>query len=232
MIKPTEIKPKKIKPKKIKPKKIKPKKIKPKKIKPKKIKPKKIKPKKIKPKKIQRDWGDLIKAKARQRPVKAKAVRCEEPEDELTKVRALAPPQPSDDPIYDYLTGVYRLRCKVASSAELQNALQAYHKAHSPRTLQQYAGVIIQMTAGDHVTSNMKYKYVAALEYAFANSVKPKNLKAFIKRQGGLNKCVELWNRMAAKPQKSRERKYHEVPVINRTGCHSPEVTLADPRQI
>ena len=140
--------------------------------------------------------------------VKAKAVALPtELEDELTKVRALAPPPPSDDPIYDYLTGVYRLRCKVASSAELQNALQAYHKAHSPRTLQQYAGVIIQMTAGDHVTSNMKYKYVAALEYAFANNVKPKNLKAFIKRQGGLNKCVELWNRMAAKPRKKPRKK-------------------------
>lgn len=78
--------------------------------------------------------------------------------DELTKVRALAP---SDDPIYDYLTSVYWLR-KVASSAEPQNALEAYHKAHSPKTLQQYAGVIIQTTNGDHVSSNMKYKYVAA----------------------------------------------------------------------
>jgi hypothetical protein len=99
-------------------------------------------------------------------------------EDELTKVRALAPPPPSDDPIYDYLTAVYRLRCKVASSAELQSALKAYHKAHSPRTLQQYAGVIIQMTAGDHISTNMKYKYVAALEFAFTKNVQSGTFKS------------------------------------------------------
>jgi hypothetical protein len=96
----------------------------------------------------------------------------------------------------------------VASSAELQNALKAYHKAHSPKTLQQYAGVIIQMTAGDHVTSNMKYKYVIALDYAFANKVKPKGLKAFIKQQGGFNKCVALWNKKhGGKPRKTPRKK-------------------------
>ena len=85
---------------------------------------------------IRSDWGDLIKAKARQRRVKAKAVALPtELEDELTKVRALAPPPPSDDPIYKYLTSVYRLRCKVASSAELQSALKAYHKAQSSKDI-------------------------------------------------------------------------------------------------
>ena len=157
---------------------------------------------------IRRDWGDLIKAKARQRRVKAKAaVLPTQLADELTKVRALTPPPPTDDPIYDYLTGVYRLRCKVASSAELQNALKAYHKAHSPRTLQQYAGVIIQMTAGDHVTSKMKYKYVIALDYAFANNVKPENLKTFIKHQGGLNKCVKLRKKKHVGRSRQKPRK-------------------------
>jgi hypothetical protein len=127
-------------------------------------------------------------------------------EDELTKVRALAPPPPSDDPIYDYLTGVYRLRCKVASSAKLQNALKAYHKAHSPRTLQQYAGVIIQMTAGDHISSKMKYKYVIGLDYAFANHVQPNNLKTFIRKQGGFNNCVELWKKKYRSPRKKSRK--------------------------
>ena len=157
---------------------------------------------------IRRDWGDLIKAKARQRRVKAKAAMLPtQLADELTKVRALTPPPPTDDPIYDYLTGVYRLRCKVASSAELQNALKGYHKAHGPKTLQQYAGVIIMLTAGDHITSNMKSKYVAALEYAFANNVKTKNLKAFIRRQGGLNKCVELWSKKRGGKPRQKPRK-------------------------
>jgi hypothetical protein len=159
---------------------------------------------------IRSDWGDLIKARATQRRVKAKAVALPtQLADELSKVRALAPPPPSDDPIYEYLTSVYRLRCKVASSAELQNALKAYHKAYSPKTLQQYAGVIIQMTAGDHVTSNMKYKYVIALDYAFANHVQPKNLKTFLRTQGGFNNCVELWKKKHfGKPlRKARKKK-------------------------
>ena len=33
---------------------------------------------------------------------------------------------------------------------------------------------------------------------------------------------------MVGNLEKSRERNNHEVPVINRRGCHSPEVTLAD----
>lgn len=33
---------------------------------------------------------------------------------------------------------------------------------------------------------------------------------------------------MAANLEKSCETKSHEVPVLNRGGCHSPEVTLAD----
>jgi hypothetical protein len=159
---------------------------------------------------IRRDRGDLIKAKTRQRRVKAKAVALPtELEDELTKIRALAPPPPSQDPLYDYLTGVYRLRCKVPSSVELQNALKAYHKAHSPKPLQQYAAAIIQMTAGDHVTSNMKYKYVNALDYAFANHVQPKNLRTFLRKRGGFNNCVEPWKKKhGGKPRgKARKKK-------------------------
>jgi hypothetical protein len=128
-------------------------------------------------------------------------------EEELKKVREVAPPPPSDDPIYEYLTSVYRLRCKVASSAKLQTALKAHHKAHSPKTLQQYFGAIIQMTA-DHISGNMKYKYVASLEYSFAKNVKPQKLKSFIKQKGGFNKCVELWKKLlAAKHYKQPQKK-------------------------
>ena len=59
---------------------------------------------------VRSDWGDLIKARQRRPRVKATAVVLPtQLEEELKKVRALSPPPPSDDPIYDYLTGVYRL---------------------------------------------------------------------------------------------------------------------------
>jgi hypothetical protein len=113
-------------------------------------------------------------------------------EAELTKVRKAAPPPPPD--VYKYLRSVYRLRRKVASSPEWQKAIKTYHHAHCPKTLQQYVGVILEMT-NDHVTTTMKHKYATALEYAFKEGIKSKDLKAFIKKQGGLNECVELWSK-------------------------------------
>lgn len=128
-------------------------------------------------------------------------------EAELVKLRAAAPPPPSDEPIYKYLKRVYQLRCKVASSPEWQEAIKAHHKAHNPRTLQQYVGVIIQMTAGDHLTSNNKHKYAASLEYAYAKDIRPNDLIKFIKERGGLNKSVELWSKKYGQRAVTRQSK-------------------------
>jgi hypothetical protein len=116
-------------------------------------------------------------------------------EAELAKVRKAAPPPPTDDPIYKYLRRVYRLRRKVETSPELKKAIKAKHAALHPKTLKNYAGVIIQLTAPGHVTSKMKHKYVTALEYAFKEGIKSKDLETFIKEQGGLNRCGELWSK-------------------------------------
>lgn len=110
-------------------------------------------------------------------------------------MREVVPPPPPDEPIYKYLRRVYALAGKIASSSKWQKAVQKYHAAHASRTLKNYSSVIIKLTAGDDITTKMKYKYVTALEYAFANKIKPKNLKAFVKQQRGLNGCVELWNK-------------------------------------
>ena len=127
-------------------------------------------------------------------------------ETELAKVRKAAPPPPTDDPIYKYLRRVYRLRRKVASSPEWQKAIKTYHQAHCPKTLQQYVGVIIEMT-NDHVTTTMKHKYVTALEYAFKVRIKSEDLQAFIKKQGGLNKCVETGHTTLTKQPKKKSAK-------------------------
>ena len=117
-------------------------------------------------------------------------------EAELTKVRKAAPPAPpKEDPIYKFLRRVYRLRRKVETSPELQEAIKAKHAEHHPRTSRTYAGVIIQLTGPDHITSKMKHKYVTALELAFREGIRAKDLVEFIKEQGGLNKFSKLWKK-------------------------------------
>ena len=116
-------------------------------------------------------------------------------EAELDKVRKAAPPPPIEDPIYEYLKRVYRLRRKVASSPDLQEALKDLHKKHHPRTLQQYAAVIIELTAGGRVSRNRKNKYVTALNYAYREGVAPKDLIGFVQKNGGLNKCGDLFRK-------------------------------------
>lgn len=128
-------------------------------------------------------------------------------EAELAKVREAAPPPQK---IYEYLRRVYRLRCKVASSPEWQKAIKTYHQAHCPKTLQQYVGVIIEMT-NDHVHRAMKHKYTTTLEYAFKEGIKSKDLKAFIKKPGGLNECVET-----ARPALKKQPKKKSAMTMGR----------------
>jgi hypothetical protein len=124
-------------------------------------------------------------------------------EAELSKVRKAAPPPPTDDPIYQYLRRVYRLRCKVETSPELKKAIKTRHAALHPKTLKNYAGIIIQLTAPG-ITSKMKHKYVTALECAFKEGIKSKDLETFIKEQGGLNKCGELWSKKYGRSRRSK----------------------------
>ncbi len=115
-------------------------------------------------------------------------------EAELAKVRTAAPPPPSDDPIYKYLRRVYRLRCKAERSTKLQAAIKSAHQQFRANTAKYYAGVIIGLTAPD-VTTKRRYKYIATIEYAFSKAVKPDDFVAFVKEQGGINKCCAQWTR-------------------------------------
>ena len=128
-------------------------------------------------------------------------------EAELEKVRALAPPPPSDDPIYKHLRRVYRLWHKLENSPKWKKAVQKYHKAHGLRIEKHYIRFIIQQTAGDHVKDGMKHKYKATLDLASEEGVKPTDVIAFIKKQGGLNKCVDLWKKKYGSPRKKRRKK-------------------------
>jgi hypothetical protein len=132
--------------------------------------------------------GDRVMAQK-----KVKATLPADLEAELTKVREAAPPPPTD--IYKYLKRVYRLRRMVENSPDLQEAIKAKHAAHHPRTLKNYTGVIIQLTGPDHIKSKMRHKYVTALEYAFREQIKAKDLVEFIHEHGGLNEVGKLWKK-------------------------------------
>ncbi len=112
---------------------------------------------------------------------------------ELDKIREVAPPPPTVDPLYKYLRRVYRLRQKLETSHEWQDAVVRYHNVHRLRLKENYVRFIIQQTAGDHVTDKMKNKYKIALQLALEEAIKPVDVIAFIKKHGGLNGCIELW---------------------------------------
>jgi len=129
-------------------------------------------------------------------------------EEELKDVRAVAPPPPSDNPIYEYLKRVYQLWHKLERSAEWQKAVQKYHIAHRLRIEKHYIRFIIQTTAGDHVTYNMKNKYKFIMDLAFEEGIKPVDVITFIKKHGGINKCVELWkSKYGRRRKKGRKKK-------------------------
>lgn len=123
-------------------------------------------------------------------------------EAELANVRAAAPP-PSDDPIYRYLRRVYRLRCKVGNSTELQRAIQSERAANFPRAATNYAGMIIQLTAPT-ISAKKKYKYAKVITYTLNKGIEPKHFVAFVKKQGGINKCGDLWRQKYGKKKPHR----------------------------
>ncbi len=133
-------------------------------------------------------------------------------EAELEKVRKAAPPPPSsDDPIYNYLQRVYRLRRKLATSPELQQAIIDVDAALRLTKSIIYTRVIIELTA-PHVSTKMKYKYVTVLQYALKEGVKANDFVEFVKKRGGLNKCVDRWSQKygraaGQKPAKKKSAK-------------------------
>src|SRR5271166_3832174 len=143
-------------------------------------------------------------------------------ETELAKVRGAAPPPPTEDPIYEYLTRVYRLRRKLEKDPEWQKRLTDYGNAHHRNISHKYVRLIIELTAGDHVTTKMKYKYTVVLIYALQKGVKTADLKAFIKGLGGLNKCVEFASKQAIpvavkkSPKKTGEREVKRWGQVTR----------------
>jgi hypothetical protein len=131
----------------------------------------------------------------RQKSARAKAFKPIGPtelEAELEKIRDVAP-LPRDDRLNKFLKRVYRLGLKALKSRALRIAIVSKVHLH-PRAPENYAGYIIQ-AAAPHINPKDRYKYLTALTYAYEKNVKPNDLKEFLKKIGGLNKCCELWKK-------------------------------------
>jgi hypothetical protein len=128
-------------------------------------------------------------------------------EAELDKVRAAAPPPPTEDPIYKYLARVYELWDALEGATEWKEAVKRYHKTHRLRIKKDYIRFIIEQTAGNHVTDQRKHKYTVTLQYALQKGLKPAGVVAFIKKNGGINECVELWQKKYGNSRKTRKKK-------------------------
>ena len=127
-------------------------------------------------------------------------------EAELKKVREVAPPPPTEEPIYKYLKRVYELRQKLEDSDEWKDAVDKYHKAHRLRIEKNYVRFIIQQTTGDHVTYQRTNNYKFTLQVALREGIKPADVADFFKKQGSIKKCVALWKSKYGSPRKKTEK--------------------------
>jgi hypothetical protein len=145
---------------------------------------------------IRNNWGPVIKRRSARDAAEREADLPEELRVKLVKIRESASPKPSRPaPIFSTLEEVYRLRCDVARSAELEDDLISFRENYMPRTKRNYLSVLIHIVLGDRITSKMRFKYTTALQLAFEEGIKPGKLMAFIREEGGLNKCVERYSK-------------------------------------
>ena len=114
-------------------------------------------------------------------------------DQELQRIRELAPPPPKEA-IYPYLQAVYR-RARVLGDIDKPTE-KKFNKSADGFAKQikwNRMRLLIELTAPSHMKPKMKWKYSQTLMYAYRSHVKSVNLIAFIKDEGGINKCVDKY---------------------------------------
>jgi hypothetical protein len=109
-----------------------------------------------------------------------------------------ASPPPPDEAVFRYLEEVYRIRTQYTAS-QIRQALGADRWAKRLHTRPTAVGLLIGATAGLHITGGLRWKYMNALEFARKNKVPSKELREFIRANGGINACV-IKHRQLLKP--------------------------------
>ena len=106
----------------------------------------------------------------------------------LERVKENAPPPPKET-LYSWLRKAYSV--SRALTREERRALRLIGKKEMGiRTGNIPLRVIIELTAGAQGTPKMKLKYAARLNDSLKEDVKPKNLRRFIEKHGGINKTT------------------------------------------
>lgn len=103
----------------------------------------------------------------------------------LERIKEKAPPPPKET-LYSWLQSCYSLYREL--TADERGALRGLGKKMNIRSGNKRLRVIIDLTAGAHVTAKMRAKYAARLDEADQRDVKPKRLRRFIEKRGGINK--------------------------------------------
>ena len=125
-------------------------------------------------------------------------------QSDLEKLKAAAP-LPPEEAIYGYLEKLHRLRRKHKPNA-IKKALRVKKPKIGAKRKPTLVHHIIDATMRKHVSPGMRWKYEQVLLFAREQKVRPKDLKAFIRKHGGINGCVDKYREMKRASAASTKR--------------------------
>ena len=102
------------------------------------------------------------------------------------------------DAVYDYLTAAFELvLCWKVECHEIQRARRALkiNGLAPPEEPEPFAAVIAASVSPKKLDRRQLSKYSRVLQYAASCDCRPKKLKRFIKKRGGLNSCAARFGR-------------------------------------
>jgi hypothetical protein len=113
--------------------------------------------------------------------------------ESVERARAKAPPPPGPDPVPIYLACVYReVMIWVDNSDQWHAGIKKFYKKHfHQRMKQRYFRILVELSAGAHVSPQEKSKYVTVLEHARDSKVKPREFQEFLEENGGIKGTIK-----------------------------------------
>lgn len=122
----------------------------------------------------------------------------------LDRLRELAPPPKYD--VYEYLGGLHDVRCELMKLPKRTRkaALRNYAATRGVKLDRYISRQLVDLTVGNHVRNHSKDKYALTVDWGAHSKIKPGALKRSVKRQGGINSCVDPQRKIRTAKNKSR----------------------------